>query len=404
MGPTPSFYSCAIVLANLAAAVSTVSPAWAQPSKGNYSASKSFTLKPTTGAATGGIWSHFEHAWLKEGPVNLFDVSTGQDSKTFLPFGEDALRTITDTTTGKFANYKVFNGNLIANPGGGKEVNTNPIAVAPMTMTTLTAKVSNPVTTSSSQASSSYTLGKVAADGSISGQVSINGSWTVQAIGGDAYAFSYSRMDVLGPKPIAVGRAEVLPKFGFVGLSEQVVTGGGRGPVYFEAVDPNDPANVLAAGSLLDISYDIRGPGSFLWDGSTFTVDASNADFHIAIDDQFITSSNRGGEMDLTIRNGIVTQSMDSTGIFIGGLPGVGSSGSFTTSTISVITLDYNLGDFDGHDADIAFAFDSASGILTAVPEPTGLTLCAIGAIGLLAYGRRIAKRNCRRGSLPAPG
>ena len=80
-----------------------------------------------------------------------------------------------------------------------------------------------------------------------------------------------------------------------------------KDPITF-AVWDDDTGNLLDEGSLLDVEYSATDSGSLLWESNQLFVDASDAEFHLAINQQYV-APNQGGTLDLVIENGLVSTS-----------------------------------------------------------------------------------------------
>ena len=94
--------------------------------------------------------------------------------------------------------------------------------------------------------------------------------------------------------------------------------------------------------------------GSFSWSGDMFDLNATYFDFTLQMNSAFTTEQ---GTIDFHVRNSLVTTS-SASGMFAGLLPGVGSSGNFSVPFAKDLTLNYDLGNMGGPNADVSFFFD----------------------------------------------
>ncbi len=190
----------------------------------------------------------------------------------------------------------------------------------------------------------------------------------------EAFASSTSFFSVRGGTKMKNGNIKWGPTF-----QSQVhgqATAGVHDPIDFTLFDLD--TNMLLADTLLTIDMNL-GEGDFDWSGSSIDVDATEMDLHIKMDSPYVVEK---GVLDFVIHGGVVTQS-NATGIFAGLFPSVGSNGKFT-SALGELSLDYNLGDFNGDALDITFDFGNGGSAAAGVPEPstyyvTGLVLLLLG-------------------------
>ena len=161
-------------------------------------------------------------------------------------------------------------------------------------------------------------------------------------------------------------------------------------PIYFDVFDPD--TLIDTQGVLEDIEAGLDGPGSFSWTGDVFSVDATNFTFTIDMTSPYIPVDEQG-MVDFGITNGMVSSST-ATGIFAGLFPTVGSSGDFSMPLSDDLSLDYDLGNMGGPNAQVTFGFGDG-GSATAAPEPAtwAMLLVGLGAVGL---GLRASRTGAR--------
>jgi hypothetical protein len=69
----------------------------------------------------------------------------------------------------------------------------------------------------------------------------------------------------------------------------------------------------------------------------------------------------------------------------------VGSSGNFNI-LLPYFTLDYDFGNFNGHDLDIVASFSGSGAALAGVPEPGTILVVSSGMLGMMLRRRRAKK------------
>src|SRR5262249_27010799 len=149
----------------------------------------------------------------------------------------------------------------------------------------------------------------------------------------------------------------------------------GKQPMFFQVLDSS--RNILNGDKLLDISYEIDGLGSLSWNGSSFSISATDAAFDVVENGDFVASA---GSLSLHIQNGIFTAVTDTLGLFAMD-PVVGSPGTFSTMTLPNISFDYDVSSALTADAtNISIDFDAGTGI-SAVPEPPAIFCLAVGML-----------------------
>jgi hypothetical protein len=356
-------------------------------SKRTYNVSHGFRLAPGGNIVPTVTANFFEHAWVRD-PILRSDVNppaqpAGFDNGGFEQ-GDSFGRIWNYSRNGK-NNGQVQKGNFaipaagIALPGAVRTAFVPPAPPAP----------------NWAVANSRFVVNPFLAGGPITGGIKADGEAhaffdTVKRAPNpsEAYAFSYAQITARGGRQLRNGQIQWRPQ-----ISTAPVFGSsfarGYDPIDFTILDLVTGDSVESV--LLDISYDIRGLGSLEWDSTTgyFSIDAKNAEFHIDITSPFTLQQ---GILDLEIVDGLITVAND-TGIFDGVLPSVGTPGAFLT-TLGDITLDYDFGEFGGHDLDIAANFGGGgSAHVVAIPEPSSFSIFTAGIALVLGY----RKRRCPR-------
>jgi hypothetical protein len=360
---------------------------------GQYDLSKSLQLTDLQNGAMvkSATWRDFEHAWVEDGPAaaqKAFDVSPKAQPAGFGNFSTEKINQTIMKINGmdRVVDYP------IVQPGVPKDLPVNLNVTTPLAFpssATSTAMSTIPLTGSTAKAEASYELGKIAKDGSVSAKTAVKGNYNAVS---DAYAFSYSRIDISGNAAMAKAQATVTPIIGKVVVLSNDSGTFGKLPVFYNVLDPS--GKLVSGGTLLDISYQMTGPSSLSWNNGMFSIQALNADFTVSIDGSLV--SGPSGLTELTIQNGVFTKAVDPLGVFAS-LPMLDSAGNFSTSALSQFVLNYNLGTYSSDDT-VNLDFDSGAG-LTAVPEPASFLLLASPVLAGLAYSgwRRYSRKQTVR-------
>lgn len=167
----------------------------------------------------------------------------------------------------------------------------------------------------------------------------------------------------------------------------------GKDPISFTLLDLED--GTYLEDTLLDIEttlgkedQELTYPGGpddkWLCENNQITVTARYATLLVDISSPYTVQQ---GTATLTIDEGFVVESVD-TGMFDGLLPSVGTlADNLSFAFPSEFTLDYDLGEFNGHELDINLNLGNG-GNSTAVEIPEPATLCLL-LLGGLALRRR---------------
>jgi hypothetical protein len=299
----------------------------------------------------------------------------------FNNFGFDQIIPIIKKVMGKdrVEDIKVVQGVTPANPNG-TPVTVSSAAIALPSTATSAATATLPVTGSNATATSKYSVNAVAADGSLSGNVSVDGNYKAASAGS---AFSYSRVDVFSGLGLKNGKANIFPQLNAASFISPQTTSFGKEPVFFQVLDLD--GNILNGDKLLDITYEIDGLGSLSWNGSSFSISATDAALDVEENSDFVASA---GSLHLRIQNGIFTAVTDTLKLLAMD-PVVGSPGTFSTTTLPNISFDYDVSSVLTADAaNISVDFDAGAGI-SAVPEPPAILCVAIGTVMMIVLWRR---------------
>jgi hypothetical protein len=355
----------------------------------DYRITHLFSLKPGGNVVPNVTAEFFAHAWVLDpglrSSVNPAGQPAGFDNGGFE--NVDRMGRVTNHDRANANNKRAVNTGSFAVPAAG--IPFPPGAVR-------TANVAPPI--NSAQANSRFGVNAFAAGTAITGAIQADGFAEARydtvakaPKPSEAYAFSYAKLSAQGGRQLANGKILWRPQISTPPVGGGAIAGKynqrrGRDPIDFTILDL--VTGDLLEEVLLDISYDVLGLGTLEWDSTTgsFAIDAQNAEFHIDMSSPYTAQQ---GMLDLVIANGLVTVANDS-GLFDGVLPSVGSLGTFMT-TLGDITLDYDFGDFNGHDLDVTANFSGGGSARAAVPEPGLLLLLGPGLGLLLAHRRRQA-------------
>ncbi|MFN9591923.1 MAG: PEP-CTERM sorting domain-containing protein, partial [Pirellulaceae bacterium] len=133
----------------------------------------------------------------------------------------------------------------------------------------------------------------------------------------------------------------------------------------------------------------LRGDGSL--DGERlsglFSMDIEEGYFSIDLSSPYTTQQ---GSLYIGVDGGLVTTSTDS-GMFDGLLPALGTPGNFGF-LLPYFVLDYDFGNFNGHDLEIVASFSGSGAALAGVPEPGTILVVSSGMLGMMLRRRRAQK------------
>jgi len=117
----------------------------------------------------------------------------------------------------------------------------------------------------------------------------------------------------------------------------------------------------VVTGTLLSIEWRPLkdfSTGGLTWEGGTASVSTADGEFTVDITSPYTTQR---GYLELLVSGGEVVISVDN-GMFDGVLPPIGTTVPFSFSLSNTTTIDYDLGDFDGHSVDVSLDFGGAGG------------------------------------------
>ena len=286
-----------------------------------------------------------------------FTINPGGDWYPIVTIHNDNTARVRDPRTR--SDIKV--GGVVVPPEGGSGV--------------ATANV--PAPRNSAQANTGFTVNPYGMGTPITASIRTYGSATA-IVPREAYASSIGDYNVWSRTTLPNGWTSVGPLI-------NVSTAGGtsasmEGTLDYEVRDLI--TNAVGLGRLLALYYHLyggNGNSTMIWDTDTGVLkfDMSpngNADFKI---DLSSPNTKQQGNLELTIRNGLITKSIAS-GIFNGVLPKEGSSGTFQT-TLNAIECEFNLGDYSGHDLEVTLrlnSYNKGNGVLGGgIPEVYPLIL-----------------------------
>jgi hypothetical protein len=354
-----------------------------------YSVTHFFEFAPAQSVVPTVTVHHFQHGWVHD-PGLRYQVNPAVQPSGF---NNDGL------------NFQSATGNVVNVPrGGGAPVTVNQGSVSigsdginfpPGSI----YSVYVPTPTNDAYAGSRFGLddfstgsplrGTMQAEGWINAkQDTITGSPNPS----EAYAFSSTKMDIAGGEELRSGQILWAPQ-----IITPAVVGGiggtwenwryGRDPINFSILDT--VTGDLLEETLLDIAFDIRGDGSFDWESLSglFSMDIEEGYFSIDISSPYTTQQ---GSLYIGVDGGLVTTSTDS-GMFDGLLPALGTPGNFGL-LLPYFVLDYDFGNFNGHDLEIVASFSGSGAALAGVPEPGTILVVSSGMLGMMLRRRRAQK------------
>jgi hypothetical protein len=355
-----------------------------------YSVTHFFEFTPAQSVVPTVNVKHFQHAWVRD-PALRYQVNpAGQP----VGFHNDGL------------DFQAATGNVVNVPRGGGvplSVNQGSVPIGSSGINFPPGSIYSvfvPSPTNDAYAGSRFGLDNFSAGTPLRGEMQSEGYITAKrdTVTGlpnpsEAYAFSSSTLEVAGGKELRSGQILWAPQ-----IITPAVAGGlpagvwqnwryGRDPINFSILDT--VTGDLLEETLLDITFDIRGDGSFDWESLSglFQMDVEEGYFSIDISSPYTTQQ---GTVQLAIQGGVVTTSVD-TGMFDGLFPAVGSSGNFNI-LLPYFTLDYDFGNFNGHDLDIVAKFSGSGAALAGVPEPGTILVVSSGMLGMMLRRRRVKK------------
>ena len=276
-----------------------------------------------------------------------------------------------------------------ASPGGTTNANSGSVLIGPAGGSP-TQQANSTGLFSSATASSSATVAPFVIGGAVSGVIASDGSIIVVP-GSTCCAISSAAIVLGGGSSATHGSANWGPDMGMTcdtcdapGIAPD---GSEMDPIDFQVTDLKTGG--ITTGSLFSVSSNLQGTGSWSWTGGVFSLNAANFDFSINLNSPFTVQQ---GTATVQVRNGLITVS-SGTGIFAGTFPAVGGSGIFAVPLSSDISINYNLGDFNGDPVAVQFALGD-SGSACSVPEPSAaLPLMIVLSVLGCGYRRRTGSR-----------
>ncbi|CAH1076227.1 hypothetical protein [Candidatus Nitrotoga sp. 1052] len=346
---------------------------------------------------------YFDHAWVRD-PNLRSDVNPAVQPPGFDPAGFDRSDSI-----GRVSNSSANGNNNGLVNRGSFAVPATGIAFPPGAVTTANV----PPGPNSAQANSRFGVSPFGVGGAVSGAIQVDGfaqavfdTVTRQPSPSEAYAFGFAQVTANGGTKLKNGNIQWRPDIRAT-IAGAAAAGNLRKENVRRAKDPIDfqvtdlVTGEILSGTLLDITLDMFGEGDFLWDSAAglFKTNAENLLFSIVIDSPYTLQT---GNLMMEILDGVVVTADDS-GMFEGILPLIGTSGELTIP-LGEITLDYNFGDFGGHELDVTIDFSGSGQALASIPEPDTLLLLIAGLTGWSlsrAVNRRRRNRRQTTGDRP---
>ncbi|MCE5341476.1 MAG: PEP-CTERM sorting domain-containing protein [Planctomycetaceae bacterium] len=353
---------CGVVI--LSCSISASAAQW-QPW---YDIQHNFILRPGGSIVPKVIWYEFEHTWAVDNASPApydFDVNPLAQPANFARFGTDRGKRNGDVINsgGAKVNKDTFNVPQGGGVGSGSITSNDP--------------------GSTGRANSSVTVNPFVAGGNVTGNVHVWGDATANGTGSErgAYGFSYSGVTAQGGRALKNGRIAWNPVF------RAAVSGSAGGATW-----GTDPINITVHDlvtdetlieTLLFIECELNGMNDEIdWSNGMLSLDATDAVFHIDISSQYTVQR---GYLDLAVENGVITTSSDG-GIFDGILPSIGGSGTFDVALSSEMILDYDMGEFDGHDLDVTLDWCGTGAAI--VPEPATIMMLSTGGFAFVRKRR----------------
>jgi hypothetical protein len=173
-----------------------------------------------------------------------------------------------------------------------------------------------------------------------------------------AYAYAYVGVEVQTGRKGRNGVIEWNPNIKYRHRSASVRDAKIVDPIHWRVRDL--VTGEVKSGYLLAIELNtfVNRPGAvFNWESNRVQTTLQSFDFIIDIPG---SNTMQHGAVDLRVRNGAVVTAQGS-GLFAGTLPPVGATAPLSFTLPSGLTLDYDLGDFNGHELEVGMDFDASA-------------------------------------------
>lgn len=338
-------------------------------SAATYNVEHTLRLRPGGNMAPRVTATYYAHAWIQE-QRNDCVASEVQPSAAAQPlgwgeFGTDRLSSL----RGQIRNT--------GNGGGATEANPEIVQVGAGGLAkTFTATARGCL--SRAVANATFAINPLVAGGPVTGTIRAHGEATAALRPprkSAAYAFSMAMVEAQGGRLLRNGKIE------WRKIVRDVVSGKASDR---RQVDPIDftvrdlVTGVVTTGTLYSVIIEAtnRAAGGFQWESNVVRIDVQDLNFSVGFPS---TNTSLQGMASLTIRNGAVTAS-SATGIYAGLLPAPGAIVPLSFNLPDQVDFDYDLGNFDGHDLEVALNFDGAGEAFDAKETEDVPTLTITGA------------------------
>ncbi len=170
---------------------------------------------------------------------------------------------------------------------------------------------------------------------------------------GRAYGFSAAWLYVKAGREMRTGRIKWKAKIRERNVASAPRARRQRDPIEYRVTNLNTGA--VTEGTLLSVyaDYPLDAPGEVNWDLGVLEVTASDVDFVLEQTDPGLAAGLQG-TFSFSVRGGVVIAS-SATGMYAGMAPPVGIVTPFNLPLPSDMTIDYDLGNFNGDPLDVEF-------------------------------------------------
>ncbi len=359
------------------AVIGDVDPALGRERKGDYRVDHAFRLKPGGNVVPEVQAVYYAHAYVvdkfRNAPTREKDEKIPDNQTSgWKPFGRDKLvghgLVKTKGRAGSYQNAREERLNIPAAGFGPQEFKVD---VAEVSTATALCKIQV-----DAFGRGSDVIARIGSHGDVLAKLSdINTNHR----SAKAYAFSMTTIAVRGGIGLRSGRILWRPTIAGT-VAGRTVRRLQRDPIDF-VVEDLVTGEVLE-GTLLSIDVDLETGGGegFTWQDDLVSI-ASGTELNFVLD-QSSPFNNPQGFLELSVSGGEITESTDS-GVYDNVLPPVGTLLPITFSLPNDIEFDYDLGEFNGHEVDVALDFGGHGETEAELIEP--LSVPAVSDWGVLA-------------------
>ncbi len=317
-------------------------------SAATYDVEHTLRLRPGGNIVPTVTATYYAHAWVQEQRNDC--VASEVQPSAAQPLGWGAFGT--DRLSGLRGQIRNS-----GNGGGGTEATPDIVRVGAGGLSqTFTANARGCL--SRAVANATFAINPLAAGGPVTGTIRAHGDATAvirPPRKSAAYAFSMAMVEAQGGRLLRNGKIE------WRKVVRDVVSGKASAR---RQVDPIDytvrdlVTGVVTTGTLYSVIIEAtnQAAGGFHWESNIVSIAVQDLNFTVGFPS---TNTSLQGTASLTIRGGAVTAS-SATGIYAGLLPSPGASVPLSFTMPNQVDFDYDLGDFDGHDLEVALNFDGA--------------------------------------------